>query len=130
MIQPITLDLYEVLVSWWKSYGWPIPEKNILPQRGYVSFIGDRPIGAGFFYKDETADFGLMDFIVCNPDSTSEERAQAIAEVEGHIREAAKSLGVSAVLTISYTTKLTEKLEVAGYSRLKDPNMAVLLLKI
>jgi len=129
MIKPITFELYQTLVGWWEAYNWPIPEQNILPHRGYVYFIGEKPMGAGFLYNDPTADFGLMDFIVCNPDSTPEERAEAIKGVETHIRKTAKALGIKAVLTISYAAKLTEKLEAAGYARLKDPNMSVLLLK-
>ena len=118
MIHPLTNDLYQVLCGWWQSYGWPIAPKNILPKRGYVSFIGENPMCAGFLYKDEDADFGVMDYIVCNPDSAPEERATAIDEIEKHIRGVAKSIGIVLLMTMSSTEKLTEKLEKTGYSKM------------
>lgn len=44
-------ELYEILAGWWSSRALIAPMWEILP-RGYVSFIGGKPIFAGFLYKN------------------------------------------------------------------------------
>ena len=130
MITPINDTLYEIICGWWKAYGWPIPQENILSKRRYICFIGEKPMCAGFLYKDESSAFGLMDFIVCNPDSTKEDRAQAIAELVAHIESVAKEIGIKALLTISVTEKLTHKLQDLGYYRTQETHLAHLIKNI
>ncbi len=115
MIKVLDEDLYKIVCSWWEHYKWTGVPINVLPARSYVYFDEEKPLCFGSLYKDETADFGMMDWIVANPDSTPEQRENAIREMEGHIRKVAEEIGVKLIITICVTEKLADKMEKLGY---------------
>lgn len=46
-------DYDDILVNWWKDWGWTPPQKDFLPENGAGGFIvydEDTPICAGFIY--------------------------------------------------------------------------------
>lgn len=46
-------DYDEILVGWWKDWGWEAPTKDFLPddgQGGLIVFDGDEPVCAGYIY--------------------------------------------------------------------------------
>jgi hypothetical protein len=48
-----TNDYENILVDWWKDWGWTPPPKDFLPEDGTGGFIvydGDTPVCAGFIY--------------------------------------------------------------------------------
>jgi hypothetical protein len=48
-----TNDYENILVDWWKDWGWTPPQKDFLPEDGTGGFIvydGDTPVCAGFIY--------------------------------------------------------------------------------
>lgn len=46
-------DYDEILVGWWKDWGWAVPARDFLPDDatgGLIVFDGDEPVCAGFMY--------------------------------------------------------------------------------
>jgi hypothetical protein len=46
-------DYDDILVGWWKDWGWDAPAKDFLPDDatgGLIVFDGDEPVCAGFMY--------------------------------------------------------------------------------
>jgi hypothetical protein len=46
-------DYKDVLVGWWKDWGWQAPAKDFLPDNGeggLMVMVDDKPVCAGFIY--------------------------------------------------------------------------------
>lgn len=93
MIHPITPALYQTICEWWKSHSWPVLPQNVLSKRGYMAFIGEKPIISAYLFKDESCGFCLVEWITSNPESSSEERELALKELLDHISEEARKIG-------------------------------------
>lgn len=110
MIRQIDDELYQVVCDWWRVHEWPIMERRLLPRRGFVSFVGEKPIMAGFLYKDETADFGMFDFLVSNPESSRDERDTAFNFLVDKVEKEAKESGITLLFTVSSHQGFTKRL--------------------
>ena len=115
MIRQVDDDLYQTICSWWKEHGAPAIPRGLLPRRGYVVIEGGRPIIAGFLYKDETACFGMVEYISSDPESTKEERATGFAALMDHILKVARDEGVRFLTTTANHPGLIEKLKGSGF---------------
>src|SRR3990167_6225154 len=115
MICQIDDNLYQTVCSWWKDRGAPAIPRDLLPKRGYVVVKGDRPIIAGFLYKDETARFGMVEYISSDPKSTKEERSSGFVELMDHILTVAKEDGIMFLITTANHPGLIEKLKNSGF---------------
>ena len=94
------LEHYDIISQWWKAHNWPVIPQDHLPKCGYIVYMQDTPIIAGFVYKTDSA-FCLFEFIVANPEITGIKRSMAFdflveAVVEYSIEIGAKSLFISA----------------------------------
>jgi len=69
---------YDEVCSWWVAYGWGKIPLVILPAAGFVVESDGINICAGWIYEDKNAPFGMMEWIVSNPDSSSTESYKAL----------------------------------------------------
>ena len=59
-------DYDDILVGWWKDWGWVAPAKDFLPedgQGGLIVFDGDEPVCAGFMYTTNSK-LACVDWII------------------------------------------------------------------
>ena len=59
-------DYDDVLVGWWKDWGWNPPEREVLPdnaQSGLIIYEDTRPIWAGFIYLTNSK-VALIEWII------------------------------------------------------------------
>ncbi len=59
-------DYDDVLVGWWKDWGWNPPEREVLPdnaQSGLIIYEDTRPICAGFIYLTNSK-VALIEWII------------------------------------------------------------------
>lgn len=99
MIKQIDDELYGVLCSWWKLHGWTCMPRALLPKTGHVSFVEDKPVIAGFLYKMEDCCFGVIAWVVGNPESTSEERSIGFSELLESFKVKSKEMGIVGLWT-------------------------------
>lgn len=61
-------DYQEILVGWWKDWGWEAPTKDFLPEDGKGGLMimdGDTPVCAGFTYVTNSK-VAWVDWIISN----------------------------------------------------------------
>jgi hypothetical protein len=61
-------DYQEILVGWWKDWGWEAPAKDFLPEDGKGGLMimdGDTPVCAGFTYVTNSK-VAWVDWIISN----------------------------------------------------------------
>ena len=61
-------DYDNILVGWWKDWGWEPPAKDFLPDSGtggIIVYDGDVPVCAGFIYTTNSS-ASWVDWIVSN----------------------------------------------------------------
>ena len=84
---------FEVFYSWCDAHQFPKLPRSILSSRGYMVFIEDKPIVAGFLYKDETSGFCFFAWPVMNPLASSKEREEGFSALIEHVRVEANKIG-------------------------------------
>jgi hypothetical protein len=90
-------DLKEVN-SWYKGWGQPQIPAHALPRGGYMV----SGIAAGFCYLTDSS-IGIIEGYISNPDSTPEQRSEALDEITQTILRYAARNEVS--LLIAYATR-------------------------
>ena len=61
-------DYDDILVGWWKDWGWQAPTRDFLPQDGMGGIMvwdGDTPVCAGFLYNTNSK-VAWVDWIISN----------------------------------------------------------------
>lgn len=71
-----------------------------LPSIGFIAFEGSVPIAAGFLRKIE-GNYGMIDSLVTNAQSSSELRHEAIDLIVRHLIKSAKHLKMNSILSFS-----------------------------
>jgi len=117
---------FEVFYSWCDAHQFPKLPRSILSSRGYMAFIEDKPIIAGFLYKDETSGFCLVEWVVSNPNSSSEEREEGLKELINQLRVEAKKLGGIILYTMVQNVNLIQRYLNNGF-QVTDQNMTHLI---
>lgn len=115
MIKSINDDLYKLICTWWEAHSWPALPQELLPKRGYVIYINEKPVIAGFVYKDETSGFGMLEWIVSNPESTKEERDEGFRELVAHVESVGREIGIKFLFTYANHVSLIQKYQSNGF---------------
>lgn len=89
-------DYDDLLVSWWKDWGWEPPKRDFLPEDGKGGILvmdGDEPVCAGFLYVTNSK-VAWVDWIVSNKQYRKKpERSQAISFLVETLTNICKSTG-------------------------------------
>ena len=107
---------YTIVDGWWKAHGHHSAQPENLSDYGVISFIGNKPVAALWFYPILTAKFGLMMGPISNPDTTKEERNEALNGCMKVIHMLARDLGYNTVLCLSNVKAFNKRLENFGYT--------------
>jgi hypothetical protein len=117
-----------MLKEWWISHDWPpIPEDH-LPSTGFIYYNDLKPIMAGFLYLTDSK-FSILEFIISNPNSTKDERKEAMEPLINAVVDEAKYRGKSTIFTSVTHPGLLRKLEKTAFVK-TDTNMTNLMRKI
>lgn len=117
MIKQFDNELYQTICSWWQSHKWPILPQETLPKRGYVAFIGEKPIIAGFLLKYEDSHMGVFTFPVANPEANHDERTVAFKELIDHVSKVSEEIGIKALITPTNNKSFGNRLEINGFKK-------------
>lgn len=115
MIRKIDAELYPVVCKWWDHYGmphWPIETQD----RGYVAFLGEKPICTCFAFVSDNKFYAYLIMSVMNPESRTEERNQVFKEMIDKLCEDLKSEGVTFMIAPANNPSLIKRYADCGFS--------------
>jgi len=111
-------DYDEILVKWWKDWGWEAPPKDFLPQDGMGGIIlydGDIPVCAGFMYISNSK-LAWVEWIISNKEyRVKPNRSIAIELVIDRLIEMCKMSGAKFVYALIKHSGLIETYEKLGF---------------
>jgi hypothetical protein len=89
-------DYDDILVGWWKQWGWEPPKRDFLPndgKGGIIVYDDDTPICAGFMYLTNSK-VAWVDWIISNKEYTNKlQRRDAIKLLVSALTEICKKSG-------------------------------------
>ena len=119
IIRALNQDDYEqVLVEWWRQWGWRAPMRDFLPDNGTGGVMvldGDIPVCAGFMYLTNSK-VGWVDWIISNKEYTDrEQRKKAIRLLVNSLTNMCKSSGAKYAYALIKNESLIKTYEDVGY---------------
>lgn len=115
MIHPIDENFYRIMSEWWKSKGceFAVP-KEILPE-GYVSYVGEKPVFAGYLFQNGL--WGWLAFITVNPDTDARERESGMKSFVEGVEAKALEKGIRLLFSPTNNGSLISRLETNGFKK-------------
>jgi len=107
-------DYDNILVNWWKDWGWTPPPKDFLPSTGLIVSKDGVDICAGFLYLTNSK-VALTEFVVSNKDYKEKDRSDAIQFLLDCIVVLAEDNGCKYAHVILKNKSLVEKYKETGY---------------
>jgi hypothetical protein len=111
-------DYDNILVAWWKQWGWESPQRDFLPDNGKSGIIvydQDTPICAGFMYITNSK-VAWVDWIISNKEYTKKpHRKDAIKLLVSTLTGICKNTGSKYVYALIKSRHLIETYEQLGY---------------
>lgn len=117
MIKSITPETYEIVVDWWQRHNFHVIPYEMLPKRGYISYIDEMPIAAGFLYipEDDDGKIAFSCWYVRNPAATPADVDLGFTELGAHIQKVCKEKGIWGCFTFTGVPALIDRLEALDY---------------
>jgi hypothetical protein len=111
-------DYDEVLVGWWKEWGWEPPMRDFLPNDGAGGIIvldGDKPVCAGFLYTTNSK-VAWVDWIISSKEYRKKpNRSEAIKLLVDTLTNVAKNTGHRYSYALIKSPNLINTYEGLGY---------------
>jgi hypothetical protein len=111
-------DYDDILVGWWKQWGWEPPKRDFLPndgKGGIIVYDGDTPICAGFMYLTNSK-VAWVDWIISNKEYTNKlQRRDAIKLLVSALTEICKKSGSKYSYALIKNESLIGMYEELGY---------------
>ncbi|QDP61298.1 MAG: hypothetical protein Unbinned1524contig1000_55 [Prokaryotic dsDNA virus sp.] len=120
-IKPLkSTDYEEVLIDWWKDWGWTPPVKDFLPDNGkggIMVYDKDIPVCAGFVYNTNSK-VAWVDWIISNRNyRKTPERKDAINLLIETLTNVCKNLGNKYSYALIKHDRLIKCYEKVGYEK-------------
>lgn len=111
-------DYDDILVGWWKQWGWEPPKRDFLPndgKGGIIVYDDDTPICAGFMYLTNSK-VAWVDWIISNKEYTKKlQRRDAIKLLVSALTEICKKSGSKYSYALIKNESLIGMYEELGY---------------
>lgn len=101
---------YEMLAKWWLHHGWGDVPAIILPKEGFIV----NEICAGFIYQTDSK-IAWIEYIVSDPASEKEYRAQSLDILIDNLIKRAKELGFLVAFATLEHPALIERYKKHGF---------------
>lgn len=111
-------DYQDILVDWWKQWGWTAPEKDFLPDNGmggYIVYDEEIPICAGFIYVTNSR-VAWVDWIISNKEYRGK-RKEAITMLIDTLTNLSKMSGSKYAYALIKNNSLIKTYEELGYTQ-------------
>ncbi len=111
-------DYNEILIKWWKDWGWKAPQRDFLPHDGtggMIVYDDEIPVCAGFVYVTNSA-VSWVEFIISNKEYTKKpDRRMAIGYLIETLTNVAKKSGSKYCYALLENKSLINIYEQIGY---------------
>jgi hypothetical protein len=111
-------DYENILVGWWKQWGWEPPQKDFLPndgKGGIIVYDDETPVCAGYMYLTNSK-VAWVDWIISNKEYTKKpQRKDAIKLLVSALTEICKNTGSKYVYALIKSQSLIGTYEELGY---------------
>lgn len=111
-------DYDNILVDWWRQWGWEPPQKDFLPndgKGGIIVYDNDTPICAGYMYITNSK-VAWVDWIISSKQYTKKpQRKDAIKLLVSSLTGICKSTGSKYVYALIKNRNLIETYQELGY---------------
>lgn len=118
---------WETLQSWWKAWGWPEMNKDLLPLNGLGGLIIEKegkPIASGFLYLTN-AKVAWTEWIVSDHEYREFDRPDAIKMVIEGLEKVAIQAGCTIVLSVGRNKGLLKIHKELGYTVDDNPSYEI-----
>ncbi len=122
-IRNIVESDYEMLVEWWKDWGWDPVSKDMLPDNGTGGIIveqDNKPIIAGFIYWSNS-NVIWFDWIISDKKASRIKRAKSLIIMIDAVEEMARAKGKKYIITVSDNESFISTLSKKKWHVDKDP---------
>jgi len=118
-LRPLTPNDYDdILVGWWKDWGWEPPRRDFLPSDGTGGIMvldGDIPVCAGFLYATNSS-VAWVDWIVSSKDYRKKpHRSEAIKILVETLTNIGKNTGHKYMYALIKHKGLIDTYKELGY---------------
>jgi hypothetical protein len=111
-------DYEDILVGWWKDWGWEPPQKDFLPNNGkggIIVYDGETPVCAGYMYLTNSK-VAWVDWIISSKEYNKKpQRKNAIKLLVSALTEICKNTGSKYVYALIKSQNLIGTYEELGY---------------
>jgi hypothetical protein len=111
-------DYENILVDWWKQWGWEPPQKDFLPndgKGGIIVYDEDVPVCAGYMYLTNSK-VAWVDWIISNKEYTKKpQRKDAIKLLVSTLTSICKQTGSKYSYALIKNNNLISTYEELGY---------------
>jgi hypothetical protein len=111
-------DYEDILVGWWKQWGWEPPQKDFLPNNGkggIIVYDGETPVCAGYMYLTNSK-VAWVDWIISSKEYNKKpQRKNAIKLLVSALTEICKNTGSKYVYALIKSQNLIGTYEELGY---------------
>jgi RimJ/RimL family protein N-acetyltransferase len=116
-------DYDDILVGWWKQWGWEAPLRDFLPNDGTGGVMvldGDTPICAGFMYMTNSK-VSWVDWIISDKNYTKrQERREAIRLLIDTLTNISRNTGNKFAYALIKNQALIKAYEDLGYIKAEN----------
>lgn len=113
---PSGQEILNILDEWWLGHSNVVMKRQLLSDFGFFAFVGDKPVLGSFFYPLLGTDLCLWGFQVTNPDSSYDERTQAIDKVATAMSAFGKQLGYKIMIAYPGNKAIVKRLMNVGFT--------------
>lgn len=115
-VRQITEEDIPTISKWFTSIEWPLPPiAKILPHdQGFVSHKDDKLLACAWLYTTGTA-MGYISWTNTNPDISSDDQRDGLADVIKAIQEASKLAGIRLLVIHTKNEKFAQSLKKYGF---------------
>ena len=120
-IRPLnTNDYSDILVGWWRDWGFEAPPKDFLPEdgtSGLIVYVDDVPVCAGFIYMTNSK-IAWIDWIISNKNFREKPiRIEAIKHLIDTLTSMAKNLKYTYAYALIKNERLVNIYQEVGYTK-------------
>lgn len=109
---------YDLLVKWWKDWGWSPPNRDMLPHEGkggLIVYDNEEPVCAGFLYLTNSK-MAWVEFVISSK-TYKKGRRQALLLLIAKLTAGAELSGAKYIYTILKHKGLIKTYESLGYEK-------------